>query len=486
MLHSVRVSAMKSLAKNSIFNVLYNFVALIFPLITAGYIARVLQPDGVGHVAYAQNFASYFVEFVVLGLPIYGVREISKAKSSSEESATFSELVFINFVWALVVSVCYLMVVFKSKSDVSLFLACGIPIFLNFLNVEWYYQGKEEYVTITLRSITIKLLSLIAIFSFVKTRNDVVVYALITSVASVGNYLFNIIHSRKFVSLSFRHIRPARHLKPLFILAFVCLLSVIYGKIDISMLNYFTEDSSIGFYANSQKIIEVVLSVCNSITATFLPRLCFYCKEDRKKLAELLDAGFGIITFIAVPAAFGLYLVAPSLISVLFGNEFIPAVRVVRIFVPMIIIRSYGDLFCYRFLIAEGLERLRLYSDVMASVVNFVLNMLLIPKMAERGAAIASVSAELTLTTFLLIYLFSKGKLSIDWKMPLLKANIASFVMFAVVYPIRFFKLSDFSLCTISVLCGVLVYFCVNFLLKNEILYGFFEKIRNSLQKNKE
>ena len=53
----------QSLARNAVYSVLYRLLNVVFPLISAGYVARVLSPDGVGRVAYAQNIVSYFVLF---------------------------------------------------------------------------------------------------------------------------------------------------------------------------------------------------------------------------------------------------------------------------------------------------------------------------------------------------------------------------------------------------------------------------------------
>lgn len=59
----------KSLVKNSLYNILYTTINILFPLITSIYSARILLASGVGTVAYSQNIASYFVTFAALGLP---------------------------------------------------------------------------------------------------------------------------------------------------------------------------------------------------------------------------------------------------------------------------------------------------------------------------------------------------------------------------------------------------------------------------------
>ena len=83
----------KSLAKNSLFNVIYTVSNILFPLIASMYISRILLADGVGRVSYAQNVVSYFTTFAALGLPVYGIREIAKARDNQNSlNEVFTEL----------------------------------------------------------------------------------------------------------------------------------------------------------------------------------------------------------------------------------------------------------------------------------------------------------------------------------------------------------------------------------------------------------
>lgn len=71
-----------SIAKNGVFNVIYNVANILFPLIISMYVSRILMPDGIGQVSYAQNIASYFVTFASLGIPTLGIREIAKVNQA--------------------------------------------------------------------------------------------------------------------------------------------------------------------------------------------------------------------------------------------------------------------------------------------------------------------------------------------------------------------------------------------------------------------
>lgn len=75
----------KSLVANSFFNVCYQLLNVLFPLVTSAYVSRVLMPDGIGKVALAQNWAQYFVVFAALGIPNYGIREIARSRTDSQQ-----------------------------------------------------------------------------------------------------------------------------------------------------------------------------------------------------------------------------------------------------------------------------------------------------------------------------------------------------------------------------------------------------------------
>ena len=68
---------MKSLARNSIYNIIYKCLNVVFPLITAGWVSRILMAEGIGKVSSAQNIVQYFTILAALGLPTYGTKVVS-------------------------------------------------------------------------------------------------------------------------------------------------------------------------------------------------------------------------------------------------------------------------------------------------------------------------------------------------------------------------------------------------------------------------
>ena len=148
-----------SLAKNSLFNVAYQLVLVLVPLISSMYVSRVVLPEALGEVSVANNLVSYFVALAPLGIPAYGVREIAKAGDNKHaRSVVFSELLIINFVSTIVFFVAYAVcvVVMFGTAVPELYLIFGSLIIANALNVEWLFQGTERYDFISIRGTVVR------------------------------------------------------------------------------------------------------------------------------------------------------------------------------------------------------------------------------------------------------------------------------------------------------------------------------------------
>lgn len=474
----------KSLAKNSIYNIIYTVANILFPFVTSIYVSRILLPVGVGKVASAQNIASYFVTLAALGLPSYGVREFAKVRDNkAERDKLFTELLLLNIISTTLAVVGFFVLVFINagfNGEWALYGACGLAIFFNYLNIDWMYKGLEEYGYITGRSLAIKGISLLALFLFVKTRQDYVAYALISSLATGGNYVFNVIHARKFVKIRLSGIKLIKHLKPVLLIACIIFLSSIYNKIDVTMLNMMATDESVGYYSYAQKTVNMVLTMANAVTAALLPRLSYYYDNDREGFYRLLDKGFQILCFMTLPLAVGMALVAPQAVEFLYGGAFEPAVLTIRLMCPLILIKGFGDLFCYQLVYSTKSEKIILPASASASVINIITNAALIPTLLQNGAVIASVFSELVTNAVQFIYMKKKVKFTINMK-ALTKGLISTAVMTLSVYIIMQFKLPNTIGLILEILCGVIAYIAVNLVMKNTLIFEIVNKVKGKI-----
>ena len=77
--------AKKSIKKNYIYNLVYQILLLLTPLITTPYLSRVLGADGIGTVSFAESVVYYFTLFATLGITTFGQREISYAQDDKQK-----------------------------------------------------------------------------------------------------------------------------------------------------------------------------------------------------------------------------------------------------------------------------------------------------------------------------------------------------------------------------------------------------------------
>lgn len=464
----------KSFLKNTVFNVGYKVLNVFFPLISAVYVSRILGPGGAGRVAYAQNILSYFLIFASVGIPTYGIKEIARNSVDKKGySKSFTELFIINSVTTTICIAIYVALVLLVPSfyaDNSVYFAVGISLFLNYLNIDWFYAGIEEYVYITVRSTLIKIIAIVGLFVFVRTRDDVVNYALVSAIGLSANYLLNILHARKKVVFNFQGLDIKRHIKPVSILLITMVATDLYNQIDVTMMGSICSKEEIGYYTYAIKLIRMVTSIAAAISATMLPRLSqFFSEEKKADFQNLSNKVLSAVILLIIPCVAGVILCSNNIILVLYGEEFIGAIPLIRILSPIILIIAISYLCGSIVLTAINKEKYLLYATLAGACVNIVLNALLIPKYHGNGAAVASVIAELTV--FLFHFIFSKRYINYHFfTIDTLKVVVAALVMIGAVLIVNKTINNLIINLIVSVVMGVIVYFLMLFIFRHKLV----------------
>lgn len=466
----------QSLVKNSVYNVAYKLLNVFFPLISSVYISHILLAEGVGRVAYAQNIVTYFTTLAALGLPNYGVREIAKIHLDFlKTQKIFSELFIVNTISTLVCGGLYYLIIFfvpRFNNDLLLYFVVGLPIIFNFINVDWFFQGEEEYGYIAFRSFIIKVVSLIALFLFVRNKNDVVIYALILSLATCGNYIFNIFRLRKYkIKLQLKNIDIMQHIKPVIIMLGTTLAIELYTLLDTTMIGIFCSDVYVGYYTNTMKLVKVIITVITAIGSTLLPRLSYYHMiGENLKCEKIVNYVFAIMLFLFIPCQIGMIICSDAIIPILFGNSFLPAVNTFKIASFLICTLGFSNLFGTQILLTFGEEKKLFVCTILGAITNIILNSFLIPMYQQNGAAFASVISEavVTITTYILAKRYIKIRLSRKFVNSIF---CSAFIMILVLVGIK--SLLRNMICIymlVSIIIGCIIYFGCNWGLKNEIL----------------
>lgn len=455
----------KSIAKNAALNMGHKAVTVLFPLITSVYVSRTLGASGIGQVSSAQNMVTYFTMIASLGIPSYGVRAIAQTKSNTGEcNRTFTELFIINLISTLFSFLCYIVFLVCLKKVVcpnALQIIFSSLILMNAFNIEWLYQGFEEYKYITIRSIIVKIISLVLMFLLVKTERDVYGYAIIVCFGTVGNYLLNITQLRKYVRFTNKSIDIKRHMKAI-LTFFASVIAVeVYTMLDITMLTYMCRPENVGYYSNASKIVKIIANTITAIGAVLLPRLSLYFgNQDEIKVKKLVSNFFDVITMFSLPCCIGIYITADELIPVLFGDSFLPAVATIRILCPMAVLLPLSGGIFAQILQTSGREKDYFVGVCTGAVINVILNAVLIGRLQENGAAFASVLTECCVNIVML--LFCRKVIRVKYISRDLMVSVLSCV--ALVISLELVKIlipvySNILLLIIEITVGVLTYF---------------------------
>ena len=244
---------MASIKRNFAYNILLNLSRVIFPLITAPYISRVLEPDGIGLFNFANTYAGYFALFAVLGIPFYGIREVAKIHEDKDRlSKLVSELISVSFIATFIATLIYIASVFiigQLDDNCVLFLVSGFLLYFAPFRIDWFYSGLEQFKYITLRTVVIRTVSIIGMFIFVRTKSDLLIYMILNVCGIICGDVWNyakLLRSGIKPRLTFVGLK--KHLSPLFILFASSIAISIYTILDTLMLGFMTDYQQVGYY----------------------------------------------------------------------------------------------------------------------------------------------------------------------------------------------------------------------------------------------
>lgn len=403
----------KSLKYNIVINSIKTVSGLFFPLILFSYVSRVLSVEGIGQIDYVKNVVSFFIIFASLGITAYGTREGAKVRTNKNSLSKFvRELLIINAITTFITYVVFFFLLYFVKEFESyedLFLIYSLCIGFTALGLDWLYNALEDFQYITVRYVIFQLLALLLTFVFVNSKDDVYIYTLILVLSTVGSNVLNFIHSRKFVSYHIEgRINITKHFTPILILFSNSIIGNVYLMLDTVMLGWMTGAYSVGLYSAANKINRICVGLITSVFIVLLPRVSYYLKSNEiDKYRDLLAKSANYIFLLSLPLGVLLCFLSSDLLLILSGKEFLPGTLCSQIISVIVVLIPLSSMNSNQVLIPLGKEKLLLYSTFIGALINIVLNYLLIPIYAEKGAAIASLAAEL-LVAFITTYNASK------------------------------------------------------------------------------
>ncbi|AVK62722.1 flippase [Lactobacillus sp. CBA3606] len=468
------------IVKNYLYNVGYNILILLTPLLTVPYISRVLGPTGVGINATTNSVITYFLLAGTVGITIYGNREIAFIRENRQKrSQTFWEIEFLQILMITLAYLAFCVFLYFQNQLKIYFFYQSFYIIAGAFDISWFFMGLEDFKKTVIRNMIVKLLSLLAIFTFVKTKNDVGIYILILSVSQLlGNvtlwpYLPRMVYAPKLYSLKiFRHLKPSLSL-------FIPQVAItVYLAVNKTMLWKLDSVTASGYYDYSDKLIKLVLAIVTSTGTVMLPHIAnLYAKKKMHQVKEYLYTSFDFVLSISIPMAFGVASLATALAPWFFGEKFTLVNKLLMLESPVIVLIGLSNVIGQQFLLPTKKTRTYTISVVLGALVNIIINVPLILNLGVYGAMIATMVSELTVTSYQLYKVHSSLKFSRLFT-NLYKYVIAGVTMFIPVYFLNAsMKISSVSL-AMQIMMGILFYVGMLFILQPSIFKNL-KKLRH-------
>lgn len=467
-----------SIKKNLAYNSLLSLSQLLYPIVTFPYVARVLEPEGMGTYNFVESVARYFILIAALGTPIYGVRQIAIYKGNVIEiGKTFREIFTVNIITTLSCCLLYLIVIpFLPgfELNIKLYYIGLFYILFNGITSEWYFIGREDFRFLFLRTVVVRVLMVISVFLFVQKPTDLGKYFLINTLSFVGLGVVNLIYIVREIKrpmLKFRKLKDSfKHLKPLFFIFSSIFAVSVYILFDTILLRLFTNDENVGYYTAATKLNKVIVTFLAAISTVLLPKLSNAFKSKNIQLAEnYVEKSLQLTLFICFPAVIFTFSLSEELILLFSGKAYLPAVSTMRILTPIILIIGLTNVFGLQILNSIGRDKEFLKAVLFGAFISLLFNFILIPKIGLNGAAISNLSAEFFV--LVMTYLYSRNEVCIKVdRIACFKILVTSLTFIPVIFIVKSFGLSPIVTIVSSLMIGSFVYFVANFIMDNKLL----------------
>jgi O-antigen/teichoic acid export membrane protein len=471
----------KSVTKNYVYNMLYQILMILSPIITTPYLSRVLGAENIGVFSYTLSIATYFVMFGSVGISLYGQRTIAYFQDRKEKySKIFYEILLLKAI-CMLISICifYFSFVYL-KNDYQIYYRILVfELIGNLLDISWFFQGMEDFKKIVPRNFLVKVISIICIFTFIKSSADLTLYYWIYTISLVvGNISLWFYLPKYLCKIKRKSLNIAKHLKPTLSLFIPQIAIQVYTVLDRTMIGLLTNNMvEVGIYEQSTKIIKILLTIITSLGTVMIPKISnLFANKNNEEIKIRLRKSFHFVWLIALPISFGLIGIANNFIPWFLGKEFLPAITVVQIGSLLFVAIGLNNVTGMQYLISVGRQREFTYSVIIGALINFCGNYFLIPSFGAIGAIVFSVIAELIILTAQMIMIKNDIKLK-DLFNNFGKCIASSLIMFAIVFPLSlYFKPSIINTGIIAVI-GVVVYFSLICILKDDLFLQTFDRM---------
>ena len=471
-----------SVVKNYIYNLGYQFLLIILPLVTTPYISRVLGAEGIGIYSYTISIITYFVLFGSLGIAMYAQREIAYVQDEKvRRGRIFWESFFLRAITLCIAMVVFFFFFAREGEYAHYYRILLLYILANVFDISYFFQGMEKFKKLVGRNLAVKFLGIVSVFVFIKTPQDVGKYLLIYALSNlIGNLSLWFYLPKYIIRPNLKRMHLVKHIKPTLIMFLPQIATQIYTVLDKAMLGSLLSDKAeVGYYEQSQKITVVLLTLITSLGTVMLPHISnMHARGKKDEIKQSLVMSFRLVFMFAAPMVLGLCAVAKDLMPMFLGDGYEKTVTIICVISPIILMIGLSNVVGIQYLLPTKRQLAFTSSVATGAIMNLVLNFALIPKFMSVGSAISTVIAETSVFAVQLWFVrreFDFKKIALSS----VKYLFSAAVMFAVImwfnrYP--FYSIARSVRMISDVLIGVVIYLTMLIISKDKLVFFAIDK----------
>lgn len=445
-----------SLLTGSIVTNITGFIAIV-------YLARVLHPYNFGKLNFAIAFVSYFVLIVNMGLPLFGTREVSRAKDKIKGylvniCSLRLCLAFLGF--PILIGVTFF--IDKPAETKYLILLYGLEMIPSALIIDWIFQAVERMGYISFGRIISSISYLMLVLCFIATPSQLLLIPCfkVFGTLLMAGFLILIFFRQfgplkfKFASMEWKNI-----IQGSLPIGFSLLMAQIFYNIDTVMLGFMRSNEEIGYYNSAYMFIMFLIISVGAYHNAVYPLISNYFMTSLPSLKLLMENTTRLMAILSIPLAIGGTLLAGPLMNLFFGSDYYEGKIVFQILIWAVLI-IYLNTGYSRGVLACNRQQWYFWGTAIPAAINIICNFILIPPMGIKGAAIATVVAEAG--GFIVMYNAFKPIVHVRFWKYILKPLVAAIMMSLFLFcGLEIFHLNIFLL----LMGGILVYFLSLFII---------------------
>ncbi len=471
--------------KNYLYNVGYQVLAIIVPLITSAYVSRVLRPEGVGANAFTNSIIQYFILFASMGIGYYGNRQIAYVRDNRTKMAkTFWEIQIVKTMMTLVSIIAFEIFLIFYTRQFDYMLAQSLNLIAVAFDISWFYEGVENFKVTVLKNSLVKIISMIAVFLFIKGPYDVTLYIVVLALSTLlGNLTLWPDIYRDLPKIKIKDLNPWIHFLPMVELFIPQIATQVYVQLNRTMLGVMVSETASGYYQYSDSLVKLILALVTAIGTVMLPHVANAVSHgDMKKVNRMLYKSFDFVSAIAIPMMFGLAAISLTLAPKYYGPGYGPVGPAMMIESIVILMIAWSNALGVQYLLPIHHQKQFTISVTVGAVINIILNFPLIYFYGLNGAMWSTVLSEIGVTMYQLIsvrgLLSYKILFSSIWKY-----IISGIIMFLPVFWMNTHLKDSWLMMGLEVVIGVVIYTAMVLMLRAPIVDETKKLVREKLGK---